>query len=553
MADGKNLFPEAENDKYDISNVLNILNDEAYTRKIHSKSAITNNEDASAVEINVEEGAPFKDGIDLDASIGDYMELNEEEPFEEAAEEVTDEVPFEEAPDEIEEADQEEPEAIQDIEESIPNLEAPQGVRSPVITKQVQKARDKFTDDLRMLDNESAIRRLKEIDEQQAEAQMEEEAQEASMKAQKSHKMEEPLEKEAQIPDEADEEDDDDVLTFKQLISSGARRVKKPRFSKKKAEVEEKDQVHTENEDENGPVDALEALKEEQAAKEQEGIHIMDEGILQEVGPQDALDKKEEATSQEAAKTEKVAPKETKATKEAAPSETKQSKHSVYDDLMELQKYLEEARSPMMHKTEVLVPREKTLRLIRSLTALGEVDPSYIEGVAEDKLIDHIVSEHSGEEYEPLKRAHQRAQTIIQTATKQADIIISDAKTLSMQLLSQTESEIKEKYDDADVEIAVRMNTTKEESSKKLNQARSELTSSRQHSVEILNKYLEKAESDYQGYWERAENTMMASLEQSESFLAKAENIYAKELAVIRQDKEELEEILEHLKRYRRF
>lgn len=544
MADGKKLFPEAENDKYDISNVLNILNNDAHAHQIDAKSAVKQNEDASAVEINVEEGAPFKEGIDLDASIGDYMTLNEDEPYEEMPEEDTEAVPSEDAFDEIEDADQETIEELQDIEESIPTLEAPQGVRSPVISKQVKKARDKFADDLRMLDEESAIRRLKEIDEQKAELEADKQ-EKAKKEAEKPSVIKEaPSEEAEKTAASAMEEDEDDVLTFKQLISSGARRVKKPRFSKKATKAED---APASDDGGAGPVDALEALKEDEAARTKEGIDIMDEGILQEKGPQDATE-----TSKATTEKQETKPAEKEKTMEGKP-EAKPSHHSVYDDLMELQNYLEEARSPMMHKTEVLVPREKTLRLIRSLTALGEVDPSYIGGVAEDQLIDHIVSEHSGEQYEPLKRAHQRAQTIIQTATKQADTIVGDAKTLATQLLAQTESEIKEKYDDADVEIAVRMNTTKEESSKKLNQARSELTLSRQHSVEILNKYLEKAESDYQGYWERAENTMMASLEQSESFLAKAEDIYAKELDVIRQDKEELEEILEHLKRYRRF
>ena len=63
-----------------------------------------------------------------------------------------------------------------------------------------------------------------------------------------------------------------------------------------------------------------------------------------------------------------------------------------------------------MHKTEVLVPREKTLRLIRSLTAICEVDPSYIDSASEDKLIDKLVSEHTEDDYKPLERARSRAQ-----------------------------------------------------------------------------------------------------------------------------------------------
>ena len=130
---------------------------------------------------------------------------------------------------------------------------------------------------------------------------------------------------------------------------------------------------------------------------------------------------------------------------------------------------------------------------------------------------------------------------------KQADLIINDAKTLSAQLLAEAEGEIKEKFDAADEQINVRMSTAKEESSKKLNEARSELTVSRQRSVEILSKYLEKAEDDYQGYWERAEQTVLASLKKSESILTKAAEIYRKELDAIKEDREEINHILEEL------
>lgn len=292
-------------------------------------------------------------------------------------------------------------------------------------------------------------------------------------------------------------------------------RIRKPRFSKRaKEEKIIEDTTQPENVP---PADILEAPEEKEAPVEEEKeTDIYEEELAQ------AL-------------------------------EAQKKNDSICDELHELEQYLEEARSPLMHKTEVLVPREKTLRLISSLTAICDVNPEYIDGAEEDFLIDRLVSNHTKDDYKPLERARNRAQAIINDATQKAEFIISDAKTLSAQILSETETEIKNKYDEADERIALRMTTAKEESSKKLNEARSELTVSRQRSVEILSKYLEKAESDYQGYWERAENTVMASLEQSESILAKAEEIYKKELDVIKQDKEEIEEILDDLKRRKRF
>lgn len=502
MPDRKKHFPEAENNKYDVSNVLNVLNDgSSYRPAQAAKQAVS--DDASSVEINLEEGAPFADTVDPQATIGEYMQRHEEEEAylaeaeaRESALRINEEVdPVVEEP--LEEIAEE---AVYDeaaAEDEPYVYEAPeQTVKSPIIREQAQKARDPFYDDLRSLDSEPAIQRMKAREE----------------------------------ADENSEENAKDPL--EEILSSPARRVKKPRFVKPKAaeeaDVSEKETV----EEEPMPEDKVEetvpmedtAAEEEEALMEEEFIEVDDNG---EEIHEDNLDH---------------------ALAEARAAQ----RNSICEDLHDLQKHLEEARSPMMHRTEVLVPREKTLRLIRSLTAICDVDPSYIDGASEDMLIDRLACEHGEDDYEPLKRARCRAQTIIENATKQAQTIIGDAKVLATQLLAETEAEIKEKYDDADMQIAVRMDTAKEESSKKLNEARSELTTSRQHSVEILSKYLEKAEIDYQGYWERAENTVMASLEQSESILMKAAEIYRKELEVIRQDRDELSEILDHLKRYKR-
>ena len=71
MPERKNLFSQAENHRYNVSNVLS---DTAYekTDKIPPTP-----ETETQPEINLEEGAPFLDGIDPDATIGDYIELNE--------------------------------------------------------------------------------------------------------------------------------------------------------------------------------------------------------------------------------------------------------------------------------------------------------------------------------------------------------------------------------------------------------------------------------------------------------------------------------------------
>lgn len=496
MPDRKTHFSEAENNKYNVSNVLNVMNDGSSYRP-HKAETVESQEDAPAVDINLEEGAPFIDGIDPQATIGEYMKRHEEE---EALEEAAHLQINEERDPDIEETEV----AIQETETQDSSeddvyvyQEQDSNVKSQVIREQAQKARDPFFDDLRSVDSEPAIQRMKEREMM------------------------------------AEENDESDVsLKEEKEGPSPARRIRKPRFVKT-APVEETEVVHQESheapENEETPVnDNVEEPEKEETFKDTETDDAYEDDYY--------IEETEEAQEEPVDELTQVRAAE---------------HNSICQDLHDLQKHLEEANSPMFHKNEVLVPREKTLRLIRSLTVLCDVDPSYIDGASEDLLIDRLACDPGNGEYEPLKRARCRAQTIIQNASKQAETIITDAKVLATQLLAETEAEIKEKYDDADLQIAVRMDTAKEESSKKLNEARSELTASRQHSVEILSKYLEKAEIDYQGYWERAENTVMASLEQSESILTKAADIYRKELEVIRQDRDELSEILDHLKRYR--
>ena len=503
----RTLFSQAENDRYTVSNVLRDPSGSASASGPAETAAPSARADED-VEINVEEGAPFLDGIDPNATIGEYMQLNEEE---EAA-------PEDDGDDAAEDETVPEDDSVPAEEDE----EAPaqkEGLQSRAIRQQAEKARAQFIDDIAALENEPSVKHAQEE---------EQEADEVS---------------EAEWPEDADDieaapESWDDASTYEETpekeplsFKDLARRIKKPRF-KKEAPVEA-----AQPDEAAAPETPAEAAEEPQA--ETETPLPAEETIMRQ---QDHEQADEEDNYYE---------------EELAEARASQKAHSICEDLYQLQQLLEEGRSPFMHKTEVLVPRERTLRLIRSLTAICEVNPSYIEAAseerfAEDQLIDELVSEHTEDDYRPLERARDRAQAIICNATRQADTILGDAKTLARQLLAETEAEIKEKFDAADEQIAVRMSTTREESTKKLNEARSELTTSRQRSVEILSKYLEKAESDYQGYWERAENTVMASLEQSESILGKAADIYRKELLAIHQDKQEINEILEHMKKYKK-
>lgn len=500
----RTLFSQAENDRYNVSNVLRDPSGSASASGPAGTAAPSARADED-VEINVEEGAPFLDGIDPNATIGEYMQLNEEE------EAAPKDGGYDAAEDETMPEDDSAP--AEEDEEAPAQKE---GLQSRAIRQQAEKARAQFIDDIAALENEPSVKHA-----QEAEAFDEAPAEELLEDTADPERASGPWDDE-DIDEEAQERE---ALSFKDL----ARRIKKPRF-KKEAPAE------AVLPDEDAVPEASEEMAEEPQA---EAPQPEEEAIMR----QEAHEQADEEDSYYE--------------EELAEARASQKAHSICEDLYQLQQLLEEGRSPFMHKTEVLVPRERTLRLIRSLTAICEVNPSYIEAAseerfAEDQLIDELVSEHTEDDYRPLERARDRAQAIIRNATRQADTILGDAKTLARQLLAETEAEIKEKFDAADEQIAVRMSTTREESTKKLNEARSELTTSRQRSVEILSKYLEKAESDYQGYWERAENTVMASLEQSESILGKAADIYRKELLAIHQDKQEINEILEHMKKYKK-
>lgn len=216
--------------------------------------------------------------------------------------------------------------------------------------------------------------------------------------------------------------------------------------------------------------------------------------------------------------------------------------------LKELEHHLSTAPAPLLKKDYVLVHREDTLALIKTLVELCE-DDTLQDLDAEDSLLDQLAGDcdDNGTVRRPLSEVKKRAQKIIQDANSRANDIMEDAKILSYRLISDTEKEIQERYEELDNEINARLNVTREESSKHLTEARDNLTEARRRSQEILDEYLNKAEMDYEGYWERAERTLKASYEKSEVILGKACDIYQKELDAIEEDLATIKDILNEL------
>lgn len=223
---------------------------------------------------------------------------------------------------------------------------------------------------------------------------------------------------------------------------------------------------------------------------------------------------------------------------------------STCEELRLLEAQLRDGKSPFLQDKNVIIERKPALQLIQGLTAL--CDSQAGDGF-EDELFDSLASSSHIDEadFKPMYRVKNRAKAILDDATRQAENIMNDARVVSNKLLRDTDAKIQEKYDQADIEIEYRLTSSKEESVKRLTEARQELTASRKQSVDILNLYMDKAEDDYQGYWERAEQTLFASLLRSDQVLAKAEEIYRKELLAIGEDLDVLRKVLEDLERMR--
>ena len=119
---------------------------------------------------------------------------------------------------------------------------------------------------------------------------------------------------------------------------------------------------------------------------------------------------------------------------------------------------------------------------------------------------------------------------------------------MSKQLLQDTEDQIKARYDEVDTDIKNKLDGAQILSEKRLTEARSALTQSRQQAVDIINRYMDKAEDDYQGYWVRAEKTLQAALDKSDVTLGKVADVFERELEVIAEDLQTIDGILEELK-----
>lgn len=223
----------------------------------------------------------------------------------------------------------------------------------------------------------------------------------------------------------------------------------------------------------------------------------------------------------------------------------------LYEGLLALAEDLRTGKSPLFRENQVILDRERHLALLDHL--LGLCADERIYGISpEDALVDVLASDgHDSMADAPMRRVKERARVILGDATVQAETILGDARALASQLLSEAEEKISKRYEEAEADLDQLIANNKEASRNHLMDARAELSASRKQAVDILNKYMEKAEEDYQGYWERAEKTLLVSYEKSDRALEKGAEIFEKELALVKMDMETLEEIITDLKNKR--
>lgn len=219
-----------------------------------------------------------------------------------------------------------------------------------------------------------------------------------------------------------------------------------------------------------------------------------------------------------------------------------------YEGLLALANDLRDGKSPIFRENQVIIEREAHLAFLEHLLALCQDEQIY--GIMpEDALVDLLSADgHDDPGDTPMRRVKERARVILGDATVQAETMLGDARALAQQLYNEAEEHISKRYKEAEADLDQLIANNKEASRNHLMDARAELTASRKQAVDILNKYMDKAEEDYQGYWERAEKTLLVSYEKSDRVFEKSVEVFEKELTMLQDDIETLKDILSELK-----
>ena len=226
----------------------------------------------------------------------------------------------------------------------------------------------------------------------------------------------------------------------------------------------------------------------------------------------------------------------------------------VCQELLLFEDYLLSCKSTFFHKDQIIVDRERTLSLIAELRsyhcaegrgALSEGETSeadlleLLEDTAEMAIRQPIkqteVNISANDEGKAvLEAAQAEAERILTEAREKAKFVINEANIKADVLLKQAEEKAQEKQKQVDDLLVVKINDADK------------------RSKELIERAHQNAELELESKTKQMRDMVLMSFQKADNLVEMAENIYAKQLEVIRGDRKEILDILAALSKQRK-
>ncbi len=222
-------------------------------------------------------------------------------------------------------------------------------------------------------------------------------------------------------------------------------------------------------------------------------------------------------------------------------------------ELLLFEDYLLNCKSPLFHKDQLIVDRERTLELVAELRSYhcadgrmrsqegeneaadlldmleetAEVAPQPVQKKKTDVFVEN-------EEQAVLDAAQTEAERILAEAREKAKYLINEATIKADVLLKQAEEKAQEKQNQVDDLLVVKINDAEK------------------RSKELIERAHQTAETELETKTKQMQDMLLMSFQKADNLIAMAENIYAKQLEVIHSDREEIQGILVTLAKKRK-
>lgn len=214
-------------------------------------------------------------------------------------------------------------------------------------------------------------------------------------------------------------------------------------------------------------------------------------------------------------------------------------------ELLLYEDYLLSCKPSLLHKDQIVVDRQRTLGLIAELRSYhcadrseavtqadndGVDEPSLEENVAHDVQMPQEVAFADDDAYQAIIATAQKdAERILAEAREQAKYLINEATIKADVLLKQAEEGALEKQKQIDTLLEGKINDAQK------------------RAKELIDRAHQHAEAELESKNKQMQNMMLASFQKADHLVGIAEEVYTKQLAIIRQDRQEVLEILETL------